>query len=93
MENNINRRKFIQASALAGAGLAIPTTETKAQNAPTPTKLKSKIKIGVIGSGFRGQSHIDLALNRDDCEVVAIHDIDKRMIERTKKIFEKKRST
>lgn len=88
--NNINRRKFLQTSALASAGLAIPATNVEAQTSQILNKTNSKIRIGVIGCGFRGQSHIDLALNRDDCEVTAIHDISDKMIERTKKIFEKK---
>ena len=91
MENSINRRKFIQTSAIAGVGLGISGT-SKAATSPNilSQKPKSKIRIGVIGSGFRGQSHINLALNRDDCEVVAICDIDQEMVDRTKKLFEKK---
>ena len=89
MENQLNRRKFIQVSALAGIGIGTSTTELKATS-KTISSSKSKINIGVIGSGLRGQSHINLALNRTDCEVVAICDIDAHMINRTKKLFDKK---
>ena len=88
---SINRRKFIQSSALAGAGIALTGTSVNAATQKTQrTNSKSKVNIGVIGSGFRGQSHIDLLLNRDDCNVIAVADIDKRMVELTKAIFNKK---
>jgi hypothetical protein len=86
----INRRKFIQSSALAGAGIAITGASVHASALDSTSKSnKSKVNIGVIGSGFRGQSHIDLLLNRNDCEVIAVADIDDRMIEGTKAIFKK----
>ncbi|MFT4762688.1 MAG: putative dehydrogenase [Paraglaciecola sp.] len=90
MNKSFNRRKFLQTTALASAGLAVPTTAVKAATLTPKTPLKSKINIGIIGSGFRGQGHIELALNREDCEVVAVAEIDERMIERTRKIFKEK---
>jgi predicted dehydrogenase len=90
MNKSFNRRKFLQTTALASAGLAVPTTAVKAATLTPKTPLKSKINIGIIGSGFRGQGHIELALNREDCDVVAVAEIDERMIERTRKIFKEK---
>lgn len=90
MENSFNRRKFLQTSVLASAGLAVPIATTKAANSTPKTPFKSKINIGIMGSGFRGQGHIDLALSREDCEVVSVAEIDERMIERTKNIFKDK---
>lgn len=89
MEKNLDRRSFLQSSMLAGAGLAVPASATKTFHI-ADDKPKSKIRLAVLGSGMRGQSHIDLALNRDDCEVVAIADIQPVMIERTKALFKKK---
>lgn len=89
MENNLNRRAFLQSSMLAGAGLAVPTSTVEAFNIAR-TKSKSTIRLAVLGSGMRGQSHIDLALNRDDCEVTAIADIQPVMIEKTKELFKQK---
>ena len=86
----INRRKFIQSSALASAGIALSNPQLNASTSESISNApKSKVNIGIIGSGFRGQSHIDLLLNRNDCEVIAVADIDERMIERTKSIFKK----
>lgn len=89
MENNLNRRAFLQSSVLAGAGLAVPTSTVEAFNIAR-TKSKSTIRLAVLGSGMRGQSHIELALNRDDCEVTAIADIQPVMIEKTKELFKQK---
>jgi len=88
---SINRRKFIQSSALASAGVVLSNTGIEASSLEKKShSSKTKVNIGIIGSGFRGQSHIDLLLNREDCDVVAVADIDERMIERTKAIFNKK---
>lgn len=86
---SVNRRKFLQASALASAGLAVPASATAASPIIQKESIKSKINIGIIGSGFRGQSHIDLLLRRDDCEVTAVAEIDERMLGYTRKLFEK----
>ncbi len=92
MDKKLDRRTFLQNSMLAGAGMAIPGT-TQAHSTPnTPgNPRKSKIRIGVIGVGLRGQSHVALALDRDDCEVTAICDIDPGMIARTQTIFTDKK--
>lgn len=87
MSNNLNRRTFLQTSALASAGLAVGQTTTPKK---VISSSKSKINIGVIGVGLRGQSHIDLALDRSDCEIVAICDVDDSMIQRTLSIIDKK---
>ena len=50
----------------------------------------SKLKIGVIGTGLRGQWMINLFLDRPDVDISAICDIDDKMIEMTKEIFRKK---
>ena len=91
MKKELNRRKFLQASALAGAGAAIPFT-TSGQNSPNliSEKPKSKINVGVIGVGLRGSYHAEFAMEREDCELVAICDIDKRMIERMQKLVSDK---
>jgi len=89
MGNPVNRRSFLQTSALAGAGLAIPVKET-ANFHINKRPNKSSIKLGFIGVGLRGQSHVSLALDRDDCTVAAICDVDDYMLNRTKEMIEKK---
>lgn len=86
----INRREFLQSSVLAGSGLALSSNTFTSNSQQKANISKSKINIGIIGSGYRGQSHISLLLNRSDCEVIAIADIDDRMIASTKELFKKK---
>lgn len=48
-----------------------------------------KVKIAMIGVGLRGQNHLDLLLKRDDVELVAICDVEPRMLEMAKKLITK----
>ena len=83
MSDKINRRNFIQKSAALGAGMAaIPGSTFAAPAVNRSGRPRAKLNIGVIGAGLRGQSHIDMLLNRDDCEVPAICDIDQEMVNR-----------
>ena len=90
MEKQLNRRSFLQNSVLAGAGLAVPGKLGAKESATFSNQEKEILRIGIIGSGLRGQSHISLALNRKDCEITAVCDISEFMVERTKAMFDKK---
>lgn len=48
-----------------------------------------RVRVGLIGVGLRGQSHLDLLLRRSDVEVVAICDIDNRMLTASKEMIQK----
>ncbi len=82
----MDRRKFLSTTALGSAGMMLGTTP---QDAPAvhARKPAERLRMAVIGTGLRGQSHIALALQRDDCDVTAICDIDERMLARTRKLF------
>ena len=78
----MERRTFVKnASVLAGGLAFLPASKLFAQD--------RKIKLGFIGVGLRGQSHVDLALRRNDVEVAAICDIDERMLKSTGDIIAK----
>jgi Predicted dehydrogenases and related proteins len=80
----MNRKDFIKSSAMAAATLALhPLNLAKAS---TP---QQKVRVALIGVGLRGQNHLDLLLRRNDTEVVAICDIDPRMLEMSKSLFKK----
>jgi predicted dehydrogenase len=95
MSKKTSRRSFLQRSALAGAALAASAfpNPAAAQNAAAPSVLpkpdKPKIRLGFIGTGLRGQSHVELALMREDCEVLAIADPDAHMVGECLKLFDK----
>jgi predicted dehydrogenase len=82
----LNRRNFLKMSALTGI-----SADTTAAFNIISEKPASKLRVGVIGTGLRGQNHVELLLDRDDCEVVAICDIQPLMIADTQKIFTEKK--
>jgi predicted dehydrogenase len=80
----MNRKEFIKTSGLAALSLATAPAEALfAQSS------EGKLAIGIIGVGLRGQDHLDLLLRRSDVEVVAICDIDDRMLGMAKEIITK----
>lgn len=79
---NTNRRNFIKASTAAGLGLTIlPSGILFSKDKDT------KIRLGFIGVGLRGQNHLDLALKRTDTDVIAICDVQQRMIDMSLKLI------
>ena len=77
----MKRRHFIRQAGLSGAGFALlPTGTLRAMD-------KRVVKLGIIGTGLRGQDHIDMLLRRDDVQLVAICDIDDTMLTAAKKLF------
>lgn len=79
-----SRRDFIRTSALAGAGLSLASTDKLFGAAADP-----KVRLGFIGVGLRGQNHLDLALRRNDVEIVAICDVQQRMIDMSRELIRK----
>src|SRR6478609_5639030 len=70
-----SRREFIKTTAAAGAAITILPSHVFSKSA------ENKVRLGIIGVGLRGQNHLELALKRDDVEVIAICDIQQRMID------------
>lgn len=80
----MDRRSFVKTNTIAGLGaLILPSSVYSG------TLFGKKVKIGLIATGLRGQSHLNVLLNRDDIEVTAIADPDQRMIDATLKMFER----
>lgn len=79
----MNRKEFVRNTSLAAAALVLPGKNLFAGRSDT------KIKVGIIGVGLRGQSHLSLLLKRDDVEVVAMGDVDDKMLTRSKEMVNK----
>ena len=77
----IDRRKFLQQSALTGAALAF----SGKMKAFAPAD--KKIRIGVIGAGLRSHEHMGNFLQRDDVDVVAIADPQQRSVNEALAVF------
>jgi predicted dehydrogenase len=78
------RRNFIKTSAAAGLGFSILPSGLLLGK-----EKASKVRLGFIGVGMRGQGHLELALKRNDAEVVAICDVQQRMIDMSLSIVTK----
>ena len=77
----MNRREFVMTSASAGVLLAFGGSAFG--------KSRERLRVGLIGTGLRGQVHLDELLKRDDVNVTAICDIEKFMLDTALKQFEK----
>jgi predicted dehydrogenase len=87
--SKLNRRSFLQNTALAGAALVTPIALKAEETTPNekPKFPKTKLKLGFIGVGMRGQGHVEAAIMREDCEVIAIADPEPRMVADCLKMF------
>lgn len=80
----MNRREFVRSTSLTAAALTVlPEKSLFAGYAA------EKLKIAIIGVGLRGQNHLALILKREDVELVAICDVDSRMLEMAKAMITK----
>ncbi|HLI92176.1 MAG TPA: Gfo/Idh/MocA family oxidoreductase, partial [Puia sp.] len=99
-----SRRDFVRNLSLASASLLSSPAEALAKGGHaassasltqpagrirTAGAAKDRIRLAVIGTGFRGESHIALALRRTDTDIVAVCDVDAEMLRRTSEIFRK----
>lgn len=86
---SMNRKEFIKNSMLLGfSSLILPGSLF---SYASDFKKMKKVRIGIIGVGMRGQSHINELLHRDDIEITALADPDSEMINGAKRLFEKKK--
>ena len=67
------RRTFVKQTAAIGVGMSILGSPL----AMLASEKRSKIRLGFIGVGLRGQSHMEEALKRKDIEITAICDPDR----------------
>ena len=79
----MNRKEFVKNTAMATAAIALPGRDLFAGFAET------KIRIGIVGTGLRGQNHLDLLLRRSDVDLVSICDISDVMLSTAKAMVSK----
>lgn len=72
----MNRKEFVKTAGLATAATAV-LSSGKLFAHPVAD---DKVRIGIIGVGQRGLSHLSLLLRRDDTEVIAICDLDEKVL-------------
>lgn len=75
------RRDFLKTTATAGVGLSILPAASVFGKDKEP-----RVRLGFIGVGLRGQNHLELALKRSDVDVVALCDVEPRMMDMSLKL-------
>src|SRR5579872_1265553 len=89
----MRRKDFLRSGTLTALALATAsaTRAVAGQTAQAPEivgprlpHVGPKVRLAVIGTGLRGQSHVALLLRREDVDLVAICDIDDQMLASTK---------
>lgn len=70
----MNRKEFVRTSAMATASMMIPGKNLFAAN------VNAKVRMALLGTGLRGQNHLELLLRRNDVDLVAICDISDVML-------------
>ncbi|MEY4350377.1 MAG: hypothetical protein RL078_424, partial [Bacteroidota bacterium] len=82
----MKRRDFIQKTGVVGLGaLFAPNAISAVQNSIG----SQKVRLGFIATGFRGQTHIEEMLKRNDVEIIALADPNPRMIKDALALIEK----
>ena len=71
----MDRKEFVRNTSLAMATLAVTPANSLFEQHD-----EARVKVAIIGVGLRGQNHLDLLLRRKDVDLVAICDIDDRML-------------
>ncbi|HEY2728032.1 MAG TPA: Gfo/Idh/MocA family oxidoreductase, partial [Parafilimonas sp.] len=82
MSENYNRRQFVK--DVAASGLAISAIHAPLQM--FASSKKDVVKVGMIATGLRGQSHLEEFLKRNEVEVTAMADPDKGMMADAQKL-------
>ena len=81
---NLTRRGFIEKGAIATAALGALSNTLIAGN-----ELKSMVKVGIVGTGNRGTSHLTNLLTIPGTEIVAVCDLDRAKTEHAADLCEK----
>ena len=85
MSKSVSRRKFVQDASLTTMAIGLTPQFIKAQS----NVVKDKVRIGIIGTGFRGQSHLDMLCERKDTVIVSFADPDLKMMASAQRILQK----
>jgi len=78
----MKRRNFIAKTLAYSSGAAFLPHLAQSQNIQ-----QAKVRLGFIGVGLRGRNHLEMALYRDDVEIVAICDVDPNAIQQAQKMI------
>jgi len=83
------RRSFVRTAALGSAAASLMPSLYSAARATGHPPALAKVRLGFIGLGLRGRSHLQQALYRPDVEIAALSDISADAIARSNAMIEK----
>lgn len=85
----LDRRSFIKAAAITGAGLALSPNINFAESKMKfqRSKPNGNVNIAFVGVGLRGRNHLENIAKRKDVDITAICDIDPKAISEAQKIL------
>ncbi|MBP8131671.1 MAG: Gfo/Idh/MocA family oxidoreductase [Candidatus Hydrogenedentes bacterium] len=87
MTRDMNRRAFLRTTAVAAAAPLILTRgATAAGNRAAPS---GRVTLGAIGLGWQGPENLGQFLQRGDVQVVAVCDVDRNHLQRTKETVDR----
>jgi len=79
----MNRKEFVKTAAMATAAFTVPAINVFGRGD------NDKVRLALLGTGLRGQDHLELLLRRQDVDIIAICDVDDRMLGMAKDIIKK----
>ncbi|MEP6747048.1 MAG: Gfo/Idh/MocA family oxidoreductase [Bacteroidota bacterium] len=79
----MKRRTFVQNSMMAATAFSIIPAGR------LTIKAEKRARLAFIGTGLRGQSHLENALRRTDVDIVAICDVNDRMLDMSTSLIKK----
>jgi predicted dehydrogenase len=88
----MKRKTFLRQTALATAALGTLSAQAKPLGSPAAQAVRAAtdpLRLALVGTGLRGQNHLELLLRRNDVVVTAICDIDARMLADAKALVDK----
>src|SRR5688500_470458 len=87
MSSSFSRRGFLKAASLASATFAFPRI-MRGQSGPS---VNDRLNVALIGNGLICGSHYSALTGRDDCQIVAVCDVNlakaRKMRDRTEKHY------
>ncbi|MBN1457466.1 MAG: Gfo/Idh/MocA family oxidoreductase [Sedimentisphaerales bacterium] len=85
--NKLNRRDFVKASLLTTAGIGLTSCTGPVQKQSRIIGANDTIRIGIVGVRSKGSGHIDDFRKLDKVKVVAICDVDEKVLADKEKKF------
>ncbi|MEM7314960.1 MAG: Gfo/Idh/MocA family oxidoreductase, partial [Planctomycetota bacterium] len=86
---SVPRRDFLKTTAAASTAFALPMIVPARALGLEGTAASERVTMGFIGTGGKGRHNMEQFLGFEDCQVVAVCDVDSRHLAEAKKLSDK----